>query len=130
MLFLSASLINDGSLSIAHKNAGPTTLLVALRTIHNLWRYEHQNRNAELIADKASKLYDKVRGFVEDMENLGSTLDKAQQTYQNSLNKLSKGRGNIIGQIERFRELGVEVKKPINPDIALLSVDELNKDKD
>lgn len=121
------SLIND-----ALKNnimiVSPTTLLVALRTIHNLWRYEHQNRNAELIADKASKLYDKVRGFVEDMENLGSTLDKAQQTYQNSLNKLSKGRGNIIGQIERFRELGVEVKKPINPDIALLSVDELNKD--
>ena len=123
------SLIND-----ALKNnimiVSPTTLLVALRTIHNLWRYEHQNRNAELIADKASKLYDKVRGFVEDMENLGSTLDKAQQTYQNSLNKLSKGRGNIIGQIERFRELGIEVKKPINPDIALLSVDELNKDKD
>ncbi len=123
------SLIND-----ALKNnimiVSPTTLLVALRTIHNLWRYEHQNRNAELIADKASKLYDKVRGFVEDMENLGSTLDKAQQTYQNSLNKLSKGRGNIIGQIERFRELGVEVKKPINPDIALLSVDELNKEKD
>ena len=123
------SLIND-----ALKNnimiVSPTTLLVALRTIHNLWRYEHQNRNAELIADKASKLYDKVRGFVEDMENLGSTLDKAQQTYQNSLNKLSKGRGNIIGQIERFRELGVEVKKPINPDIALLSVNELNKDKD
>ena len=123
------SLIND-----ALKNnimiVSPTTLLVALRTIHNLWRYEHQNRNAELIADKASKLYDKVRGFVEDMETLGSTLDKAQQTYQNSLNKLSKGRGNIIGQIERFRELGVEVKKPINPDIALLSVDELNRNKD
>lgn len=123
------SLIND-----ALKNnimiVSPTTLLVALRTIHNLWRYEHQNRNAELIADKASKLYDKVRGFVEDMENLGNTLDKARQTYQNSINKLSKGRGNIIGQIEQFRELGVEVKKPINPDIASFSVDDLNKNKD
>lgn len=127
--FLSAidhdpSLIND-----ALKNnimiVSPTTLMVALRTIHNLWRYEYQNRNAELIADKASKLYDKVRGFVEDMENLGNCLDKAQQTYQSSINKLSKGRGNIIGQIERFRELGIEVKKPINPDMALLSLDEL-----
>lgn len=118
------ALIND-----ALKNnimlVSPTTLLVALRTIHNLWRYEYQNRNAELIADKASKLYDKVRGFVEDMENLGNCLDKAQQTYQSSLNKLSKGRGNVIGQIERFRELGIEVKKPINPDMALLSLDEL-----
>ncbi len=25
----------------------PTTLLVALRTIANLWRYEHQSRNAQ-----------------------------------------------------------------------------------
>ncbi|OCG33404.1 recombinase RmuC [Gilliamella sp. Choc4-2] len=108
----------------------PTTLLVALRTIHNLWRFEYQNRNAELIADKASKLYDKVRGFVEDMENLGNCLDKAQQTYQNSMNKLSKGRGNVIGQIERFRELGVEVKKTINPNIAISSKDELNGDSE
>ena len=130
--FLSAidqdpSLIND-----ALKNnimiVSPTTLLVALRTIHNLWRFEYQNRNAELIADRASKLYDKVRGFIEDMENLGNCLDKAQQTYQNSMNKLAKGRGNVIGQIERFRELGIEVKKPINPDIAQLSVDELESE--
>ena len=130
--FLSAidqdpSLIND-----ALKNnimiVSPTTLLVALRTIHNLWRFEYQNLNAELIADRASKLYDKVRGFIEDMENLGNCLDKAQQTYQNSMNKLAKGRGNVIGQIERFRELGIEVKKPINPDIAQLSVDELESE--
>lgn len=33
----------------------PTTLLVALRTIANLWRYEHQSRNAQQIADRASK---------------------------------------------------------------------------
>lgn len=132
--FLSAidhdpALIND-----ALKNnimiVSPTTLLVALRTIHNLWRYEYQNRNAELIADKASKLYDKVRGFIEDMENLGNCLDKAQQTYQNSLNKLSKGRGNIIGQIERFREMGIEVKKTINPDLALISKDEVDSENE
>lgn len=120
------SLIND-----ALKNnimiVSPTTLLVALRTIHNLWRFEYQNRNAELIADRASKLYDKVRGFVEDMENLGNCLDKAQQTFQNSMNKLAKGRGNVIGQIEKFRELGVEVKKPIDPDLALVSLDELEQ---
>jgi DNA anti-recombination protein RmuC len=31
----------------------PTTLLVALRTIANLWRYEHQSRNAQKIAERA-----------------------------------------------------------------------------
>lgn len=119
------SLIND-----ALKNnimiVSPTTLLVALRTINNLWRYEYQNRNAELIADRASKLYDKIRGFIEDMENLGNSLDKAQQTYHNSMNKLAKGRGNIIGQIEQFRELGIEVKKPIKSEISESALEELN----
>lgn len=132
--FLSAidndpTLIND-ALKSNIMIVSPTTLLVALRTIHNLWRFEYQNRNAELIADRASKLYDKMRGFVEDMENLGNCLDKAQQTYQNSMNKLCKGRGNVIGQIERFREMGIEVKKPINPDITLLSIDELNNENE
>ncbi len=106
----------------------PTTLLVALRTINNLWRFEYQNQHAELIADRASKLYDKIRGFVEDMETLGTSLDKAQQTYQNSMNKLAKGRGNIIGHVERFRELGIEVKKPISDDLAICAINDFGND--
>jgi DNA recombination protein RmuC len=41
----------------------PSTLLVTLRTIENIWRYEHQNKNALKIADEAGKLYDKFVGF-------------------------------------------------------------------
>ncbi|NMS31384.1 DNA recombination protein RmuC, partial [Vibrio parahaemolyticus] len=36
----------------------PTTLLVALRTIDNLWRNERQNENAKMIAQRATKLYE------------------------------------------------------------------------
>lgn len=93
----------------------PTTLLVALRTINNLWRYEHQNQNARLIADKAGKLYDKIRLFVADMEAMGVALDKASDSYQNAVNKLSSGRGNILRQVESFKSLGVEVKRDISP---------------
>lgn len=91
----------------------PTTLLVALRTIDNLWKNERQNQNAKIIADKASKLYDKLRLFVEDMDLLGQSLDKANQNYQGAMNKLISGRGNAIRQAESFRELGVEVKRSI-----------------
>ena len=49
----------------------PTTLLATLRTIENIWRFERQNENAELIAEKAGSMYDKIRGFVEDLEKLG-----------------------------------------------------------
>ncbi|CRZ51420.1 putative DNA recombination protein rmuC [Vibrio cholerae] len=91
----------------------PTTLLVALRTIDNLWRNERQNQNAQLIAERASKLYDKLRLFVEDMEGLGGALDKANQSYQGAMNKLVTGRGNAIRQAESFKQLGVEIKRSI-----------------
>ncbi|MGR5068706.1 MULTISPECIES: DNA recombination protein RmuC [Vibrio] len=102
----------------------PTTLLVALRTIDNLWRNERQNENAQLIAERAAKLYDKLRLFIDDMEGLGGALDKANQTYQGAMNKLATGRGNVIRQAESFKQLGVEVKRPISPDLAQLAQSE------
>ncbi|MGI9946535.1 DNA recombination protein RmuC [Vibrio hyugaensis] len=99
----------------------PTTLLVALRTIDNLWRNERQNENAQLIAERAAKLYDKLRLFVDDMEGLGGALDKANQTYQGAMNKLATGRGNVIRQAESFKQLGVEVKRPISPNLTQLA---------
>ena len=89
--------------------------MVALRTIHNLWRYDQQNKNAQLIANKASKLYDKLRLFSEDMLGIGHSLTKAQLSYENALKKLSSGKGNLISQVESFRELGVDVKKELPP---------------
>ncbi|EHH1107638.1 recombinase RmuC [Vibrio parahaemolyticus] len=99
----------------------PTTLLVALRTIDNLWRNERQNENAKLIAQRATKLYDKLRLFIDDMEGLGGALDRANQTYQGAMNKLATGRGNVIRQVESFRQLGVEIKRPISSDLAQLA---------
>lgn len=99
----------------------PTTLLVALRTIDNLWRNERQNQNAQIIAERASKLYDKLRLFVDDMESLGGALDRANQNYQGAMNKLATGRGNVIRQAESFKQLGVEVKRPISTNLAELA---------
>ncbi len=96
----------------------PTTLLVALRTISNLWRYEHQSQNAQHIAEKAGRLYDKMRLFVDDMQSLGTHLDKARDSYQQSMKKLAEGRGNLIARTEAFRHMGVEVRRPIDPKVT------------
>ncbi|WP_130943578.1 DNA recombination protein RmuC, partial [Klebsiella quasipneumoniae] len=94
------------------------TLLVALRTIANLWRYEHQSRDAQKIAERAGRLYDKMRLFVDDMSAIGQSLDKAQDNYRQAMKKLASGRGNLLVQAEAFRGLGVEVKRGINPDLV------------
>nr|WP_244182499.1 DNA recombination protein RmuC [Xenorhabdus beddingii] len=92
----------------------PSTLLVAVRTINNLWRYEYQSQNARLIADKAARMYDKMRLFVDDMQGLGQSLNKAQASYHCAMKKLAEGRGNLISQAEGFRDLGVDVKRPMD----------------
>ncbi|EPL9570969.1 DNA recombination protein RmuC [Providencia rettgeri] len=96
----------------------PSTLLVAVRTINNIWRYERQGQNAQEIADKAAKMYDKLRLFVDDMQVLGSSLDKANNTYHSAMKRLAQGRGNLISQAESFKELGVEIKQPIEPQLV------------
>ena len=92
----------------------PTNLLVALRTINNIWQYEYQNQNAQRIAEQAAKLYDKFVGFINDMEKIGKAIEGANSTYEQAMNKLSKGRGNIIRQIESFKTLGVQPNKKLS----------------
>ncbi|RBW50279.1 DNA recombination protein RmuC [Marinobacter sp. F3R11] len=91
----------------------PTTLLATLRTIENIWRYERQSQNARLIAERAGAVYDKLRVFVESMERLGGQLHTAQVTYDSAMSTLTRGRGNLISQANRFVELGVRVKKEL-----------------
>jgi DNA recombination protein RmuC len=91
----------------------PTTLLATLRTIQNIWRYEQQNENARLIAERAGSLYDKIRGFVEDVEKLGNQLNTVHKTYEGIVTKLTSGSGNLMRQASALEELGVKVKKKL-----------------
>jgi len=92
----------------------PSTLFVTLRTIENIWRYEHQNENAQLISKKAGDLYDKFAGFVKDIEDIGLNIDRTKKAYDGAMNKLSTGNGNILKRTEEFKELGVKTRKVIN----------------
>ncbi|CAG9000845.1 MAG: hypothetical protein CENE_02852 [Candidatus Celerinatantimonas neptuna] len=89
----------------------PGSLLVALRTIENVWRSEYQQRNVAQIAERAGRLYDKFCGFVEELMLLGNSLDKAQVSYQSAIQKLSEGRGNLIRRAEQLKDLQIPVTK-------------------
>ena len=102
----------------------PTNLLVALRTINNIWQYEYQNRNAQQIAEQGAKLYDKFVGFITEMEKVGKSLDNAHASYQSAMNKLNNGRGNIVRQVEKLRELGVQPNKKLSENYQGLMHDE------
>lgn len=91
----------------------PSTLLFVVRTVASLWRQEAQNRNAQDIAKRGAELYDKLAGFVEDMESLGNRLGQAQKDYDGAISKLATGRGNLIRQAEMLKKLGVKPNKAL-----------------
>lgn len=92
----------------------PSTLLVTLRTIHHIWRYERQSQNAEEIAREAGSMYDKLVGFTEDFLKIGEQIEKSEKIYSEALAKLKEGKGNLIRRAERLRELGVKSKKSLD----------------
>ena len=95
----------------------PTTLLATLGTIRNTWKYDNLNKNANEISNRASKMLDKFRGFVSDLENLGIQIEKSKECYSSMLNKLTLGRGNLISQAIQLQDMGVEMKKNLSKNI-------------
>ena len=93
----------------------PSTLLFVVRTVAHLWRQEAQSRNAQDIAKRGAELYDKFVGFVEDMNSLGTRLKQAQGAYEDAYGKLTSGRGNLVGQAQKLRQLGVKPSKSLAP---------------
>ncbi len=89
----------------------PSNMIAALRLVADLWKREYQSRNAEEIAKRGAALYDKFVGFVDNLTDVGAHLEKAQKSYVSALGQLKDGSGNLIGQAEKLRELGVKTKK-------------------
>jgi DNA recombination protein RmuC len=89
----------------------PTNMIAALKLVADLWKREYQNKNAEEIAKRGAILYDKFAGFVESLMSVGTNMDKAQKSYDAALNQLKDGKGNLIGQAEKLKDLGIKPKK-------------------
>lgn len=91
----------------------PTTLLATLRTVENIWRYEKQNKNAELIAEKAGALHDQFVLLLNSIDGIGVQLDRARDSYDKARKQLHTGRGNLVRRAEELRKLGAKTKKQL-----------------
>lgn len=89
----------------------PSFLLPILRTIGNLWKIENQNKHVFEIAEIGGSLYDKIAGFVEDMQRIDKALDGARKNYDLAMNKLSTGKGNALSLANRLKERGAKASK-------------------
>lgn len=95
----------------------PTNLIVSLKLVADLWKREYQNKNAQEIADRGAKMYDKFVGFVENLSEVGKHLDKSKEAYTNSLKQLSTGNDNLVLQATKLKNLGLKNKKELTIEV-------------
>lgn len=96
----------------------PSTLLATLATIDSVWKQEYQNKNAQKIAERGGKLYDKFVLFVESLEEIGMRIRQSQESYDQAMNRLKAGRGDLIGQADKLRKLGANSSKTLSTDLT------------
>lgn len=92
--------------------SGPSTLLVSLKLVAQIWRREKENRNAAEIADRAGKIYDKFVGMVEALDKTRSQFNTASSSLDRAITRAT-GHGGLRSQFETLRDLGANASKQL-----------------
>ena len=90
----------------------PSTLLIVLRMVGQLWRNAQQQHNVQDIISRGEKLLDKFNGFSDDLDKIGSQLATTQKTYEAAKSKFD-GRGGLVSQAHLLANLGIKPTKPL-----------------
>jgi len=100
----------------------PTNLIASLKLMVDLWKREYQNQNAQAIAERGAKMYDKFVGFIENLEAVGVHLGRAQDKYGEAFKQLNAGNDNLVSQATKLKALGIKNKKDLPSGMSELAV--------
>ncbi len=89
----------------------PTNLMAVIKLVSDIWLRERQTKHAMEIAKQGQNLYDKFVGFLETMDDVGKHIGRTQDAYNKATNQLKLGRGNLISQAQKLKNLGLGTNK-------------------
>ncbi|MBP5615860.1 MAG: DNA recombination protein RmuC [Alphaproteobacteria bacterium] len=92
----------------------PSSLLPLLKTVESLWQLDKRNKNAAELAELGGKIYDKLAGFVADMEQIDKSITSAHTHYRDAMTKLS-GKGGALSIAHQLKQKGAKTSKVIAP---------------
>ena len=90
-----------------------TTLIATMSTVSYMWHQESQKKNVLEIARQSGALYDKFCNFVDDLKGIGKSIEQSSKKYDDAMNKLSSGKGNLIKRTETIKKLGAKTTKSL-----------------
>ena len=84
-----------------------------LRIIHNLWQFEHRNKNIDKIFNEIQKLFVYIERFENTLERLGKNINTLQKTFSDEVMTKYNGTQGIASKSESIQKLlkgaGVEM---------------------
>ncbi|MFU8779443.1 MAG: DNA recombination protein RmuC, partial [Kiritimatiellia bacterium] len=92
---------------------GPSTLMITLKLIAQIWRRENENRNAEKIAERAGRMHDQIVLIYEAVADAQKKLGGTSEALDTAMKRLKDGKGNLFGQADKIRILGAKVSKAL-----------------
>ncbi len=91
----------------------PTNLITALKMISNIWQQDYQNKNVMEIARQSGGLYDSFVLLLDDFSKMEKKMGETQELFSNVQKRISTGKGNLIGRVEKIKKLGAKTKKSL-----------------
>ena len=92
----------------------PTNLMLALKIVWLFWQNAKQTKNVKDIIESAQKVYKKFATFTDTFSDLGTKISAASSAFDKAQGQLSTGPGNIVKQLESWKDKGVIPEKEIN----------------
>ena len=94
----------------------PSILHISIKMVENLWRLDGQRESVVKVYEEAQKLVDKLHGFTNVMDSLGTSIAQSQKKYDDARNKLIDGKGSMSSKIEGLVSLGAKETKKLTDD--------------
>lgn len=83
----------------------PTTIMAVLRIIHNLWQFEHRNKNVDKIFNEIQKLFVYIERFENTLDKLGKNINTLQKTFTDDVMVKYNGTQGIANKSENIQKL-------------------------
>lgn len=81
--------------------SSPSTLMVILRLIHNLWINEAKDKNLQKILNECSKMIKKFDSFSKSMDKIAKSLQNANESFEVA-HKQMLGRGSMASYVRNL----------------------------
>ena len=64
------------------------------------------------------RMYDKFVGFIDDMKKIEKSIQMSHDAYNNAMNKLTNGSGNLVTKAQKLRAMGAKASKSLPENIT------------